>query len=376
MLFSAMTLTHFDIDKHLGELIFYPGSDLFFFKKPALQKEKATSRNRTVQLVPRKLRIMAIPVRIPKGPLYIDIDGYRVNGTYPVDLYRSGVQYEPRPDDKFVVTFQKCGTTWCQQIGYLIFHRGVPPATAQEFFKASPFLEMYGGDAARIMERPGLIKTHLPYHLAPHSSEAKYLVMVRNPKDVCVSLFYHTRDFAVYDFRDGTFENFFEVFLKGDTDNGDYFENVLSWYNHRNDPNVLVVLYEDMKANPRELVLKMAGFLDEACHKLLTENEDILRDVLKYSTFTFMKLYFEERFQKFYTEPLEQEDSVPSGLKRMREFVREHPGAATFTRKGIVGDWKSHFTPQMNARMEERMRQKFSHTDLIDIWSKYGLMST
>lgn len=319
---------------------------------------------------------MAVPVRVPKGPLYTDIDGYRLAAAYPVDLYRSAIKYQPRPDDKFVVTYQKSGTTWTQQIGYLIFHKGVPPATALEFLKASPFLEMFGADTVRAMQRPGLIKTHLPYDLTPYSPDAKYLVVIRNPKDVCVSLFYHTRDWDIYDFKNGKFEDFFEVFLKGQTDNGDYFDHVLSWYAHRDDPNVLMIHYEDMKASPRELVLKIAKFLDEAYYNLLTENEDILQNVLKYSMISFMKPHFEERFKDFFTKPFQPEASFPPGLKMLHEFVREHPSVATYTRKGIVGDWKAHFTPDMNTRMEERILEKLSHTDLIENWTKHGVMFT
>lgn len=210
---------------------------------------------------------MSVDVRYPRGPLYRDIDGFRLNAYVPVDLYRSALKYKPRSDDVFIVTFPKSGTLWMQQIGYLIFHDGSPAPDGLEFYKTTPFLEMFGAEDVVKMKRPGLIKTHLPYDLIPKSPSAKYVYVCRNPKDVCVSFFYHTKGFVAYDFADGSFEDYFDVFTQGANDFGDYFDHVLSWYAHRNDPNVLFLRYEDIKADPRSQVLKFAAFLGEEYRK-------------------------------------------------------------------------------------------------------------
>ncbi|KAG0443395.1 hypothetical protein HPB47_014967 [Ixodes persulcatus] len=97
------------------------------------------------------------------------------------------------------------------------------------------------------MARPGAIKTHMPFQLQPYSKDTKYLYIARNPYDCCVSFFYHTKGLPRYNFADGTFDEFFEMFIEGKVDTGDYFDNLLSWYEHRNDPNVLFLTYEDLK---------------------------------------------------------------------------------------------------------------------------------
>lgn len=315
---------------------------------------------------------MAVEVRIPNGPLYIDMDGFRLSRNFTLEMYRSGLKYQPRPDDMFVVTFPKCGTTWTQHIGYLIFHKGVPPPSALDFLKSSPFLEMLGADAIKAMKRPGLIKTHLPYDTMPQHAQAKYLYVCRNPKDACVSFFHHTRAFAGYEFSDGRFEDFFEVFMEGKNEYEDYFEHVLSWYSHRNDPNVLFIHYEDMKNDPKKAVLEIAEFLDKDHHKLLVENEEMLKNVIEHSDIKSMKVAAVENFEKFFANPLE-EDNVPAGLRAFHEAAKRQPNAG-FIRKGIVGDWKQHFNADMNKRMEEKILAKLSQTDLIDIWKKYGIM--
>ncbi|XP_065294569.2 sulfotransferase 1C4-like [Dermacentor albipictus] len=314
-----------------------------------------------------------IDVHLPNGPLYQDMDGVlRLSQNFTVEALRSALNYKPQPDDKFVVTFPKCGTTWTQHIGFLIFNKGVPPSSGLEFFNRSPFIEMLGADSVRDMTRPGVIKTHLPYHFMPMHPQAKYLYVCRNPKDTCVCFFYHTRGFTGYEFADGKFDDFLEFFMSGETDYGDYFDHVLGWYKHRSDPNVLFLHYEDMKAQPRESVLKIAEFLDQSYHKLLLDNEDVLQNVIKYSDIESMKDYASRNFTNFFTNQIEGE--APKGLRVFHEASQKNPSIANFIRKGIVGDWKNHFSPEQNARLENKILVLLRDTDLVDTWRKHGVM--
>ena len=43
------------------------------------------------------------------------------------------------------------------------------------------------------------------------------------------------------------------------------------------------------------------------------------------------------------------------------------PGTS-FWRRGVVGDWRTHFTPEMNARVDEKMREKWGGTPLTDMF--------
>lgn len=80
-------------------------------------------------------------------------------------------------------------------------------------------------------------------------------------KDCCVSFYHHTENIAGYNFQGGSFDDFFELFINGLTDFGDYFDCVMSWYEHRNDPNVLFIAYEELKKDNVENVLKIAEFM-------------------------------------------------------------------------------------------------------------------
>lgn len=316
---------------------------------------------------------MSVDVRYPRGPLYRDIDGFRLNAYVPVDLYRSALKYEPQSDDVFIVTFPKSGTLWMQQIGYLIFHDGSPAPDGLEFYKTTPFLEMFGAEDVVKMKRPGLIKTHLPYDLIPKSPSANYVYVCRNPKDVCVSFFYHTKGFVAYDFADGSFEDYFDVFTQGANDFGDYFDHVLSWYAHRNDPNVLFLRYEDIKADPRSHVLKFAAFLGEE-YRNKVEQPAILDQVIEFSGIDFMRSKTGADIKAFLTKPLENDEDVCPGLKQFHYLARKYPKTVGFIRKGQVGDWKEHFTPEMNAIMEAKIYERLGDTDLIDVWKKYDVL--
>ena len=74
----------------------------------------------------------------------------------------------------------------------------------------------------------------LPFARTPWSVQAKYLYVARNPFDCAVSFYHHTRGFVRhYDFAEGTWETFFDCFLRGEVDFGDYFDHLVSWWPHR-----------------------------------------------------------------------------------------------------------------------------------------------
>src|SRR5688500_4017728 len=93
----------------------------------------------------------------------------------------------------------------------------------------TPYLEMQGKQAAENLVRPAAIKVHLPYHLAPRNPNAKYIVVVRNIKDTCVSFFHHTRGIPLYSFEGGSFDVYFQLFAEGQVDYGSYLDWILSW---------------------------------------------------------------------------------------------------------------------------------------------------
>ncbi|KAH7972479.1 hypothetical protein HPB52_012473 [Rhipicephalus sanguineus] len=215
-----------------------------------------------------------------------DVNGLWIHHFFHEDLIRSVLAYKPRDDDIFLATYPKCGTTWTQYLILSILTDGHPPKTVVDFMLASPFMEMMGAEAAERMARPGLLKTHLPFNLQPYSPRAKYIYVTRNPYDVCVSFYYHMKGITAKKY-DASFDRFCKAFIAGKVSCGDYFDHLLSWYEHRNDPNVLFFTYEEMKKDIDFWTLKIADFMGEQDVDGLWINkffhEDIIRSALAYT---------------------------------------------------------------------------------------------
>ena len=69
----------------------------------------------------------------------------------------------------------------------------------------------------------------MPGGVEPAASPCKYIYVARNPKDVAVSMFYHTKAIVQYEFN-GNWDCFFELFMQGNVDCGMWFNHVLEWW--------------------------------------------------------------------------------------------------------------------------------------------------
>ena len=110
-------------------------------------------------------------------------------------------EVKPRPDDIWIVTYPKSGTTWTQQIVRLILNRG--KNDGKLLSEVIPFVEGVNPKLPGYnkplnldeMASPRAFKSHFPYDQMPcgplNTTQGKYIYVVRNPKDVFVSLHIH-----------------------------------------------------------------------------------------------------------------------------------------------------------------------------------------
>ncbi|KAK8788873.1 hypothetical protein V5799_021350 [Amblyomma americanum] len=225
-------------------------------------------------------------------PLTREIAGMHWSHYFSEECVRSALAYEARPDDVFIVSYPKCGTTWLQYLVYNIYSGGVPPKDYEQFSDNTPFLEMVGAARSIQRTRPGAIKTHLPFNRQPYNPQARYLYITRNPFDCCVSYYYHTKHLPGYCFSKGTFDEFFELFVTGDMEYGDYFDHVLSWYPHRADSNVLFLTYEELKQDTAAAVAKIAAFLGDEYKDRLHREPGLVGRILETAALNSMKKIF------------------------------------------------------------------------------------
>lgn len=263
---------------------------------------------------------------------------------FPVAAFASALDFVPGADDWLLVTYPKCGTTWVQNIIYLLLHDGKPLRADQRLDQGFPHLEEVGSEHISRMAAPRLIKTHLSVDRMPVHSAARYIHVARNPFDCVVSFFHHTRGFPQhYDFEAGTFEDFFECFMTGAVDFGDYFDHLLSWIEAGNAANVLFLTYEELHSDTAAQVQRMAGHLGGKAARAVA-NAQVLTAVLKHSRFDAMR-----RDQQRWSSA-RPADRPP------------------FVRCGQVGDWRRHLTGDQARRLAARFRARTRGSAAAALW--------
>ena len=118
-----------------------------------------------------------------------------------------------------------------------------------------------------------IFKTHAPVQLLPGSGDhagtgsvikrkLRTIVVTRNPKDACVSMFYHARNIKPFE-NFGPWEDWVQRWGRGDVESGNFWVWHLGWWQEkRRDPErVLWVHFEDLKADAVRETTRVAKFL-------------------------------------------------------------------------------------------------------------------
>jgi hypothetical protein len=116
---------------------------------------------------------------------------------------------------------------------------------------------------------------------------AKYIVIYREP---CAAFYSYFNFFKGWFFQSGdiSLHEFVKDFLlaigapEKKTDVASYFVHLLSWWEHKNDSNVLFLFFEDMKDDLESVVRMVAAFMG-------IQDEERIKKAVKMSSFEFMK---------------------------------------------------------------------------------------
>jgi hypothetical protein len=173
--------------------------------------------------------------------------------------------------------------------------------------------------------------SHLSYYEVPKG--AKYVVSLREPKDAMVSLyrfmegwFLEPGAISISDFAQGRLAN-------GGREPG-YWQHLLSWWEQRDNPDVLLLSYEHMAAEPEMHVRKLAAFCGIAL------DDDLLSLALERSSFDYMLLH-KDRFDDAMMRTLTEERcNLPPGSDSAK------------VRKGGVGGHKSEMPADLAATLD------------------------
>jgi hypothetical protein len=166
--------------------------------------------------------------------------------------------WQPRPDDVFVATYPRSGTTWMQFLLHLLVR---PEVEFRHINDACPWVERslaIGSVEPRALARlpsPRIFKTHLLRQWLP--AQGRFVVIVRDPADVAVSYYELYRAYLGFG---GSLDEFLERFVAGRVQYGSWWAHVRSWERHAGDHDVLLLRYEALRADPAEQLRRVAAF--------------------------------------------------------------------------------------------------------------------
>ena len=257
-----------------------------------------------------------------------------------------------RDDDIVISTYAKSGTTWTQQIvAQLLFG----PDPELEVAQMSPWLDLRVPPKevklpmVEAQNHRRFLKTHLPLDALVFSPKAKYIYIGRDGRDMVWSMYNHHANAnqlwyeALNDTHGrvgppvepprGDVHQYFREWLEYDGyPFWSFWENVRTWWEVRDLPNVLFVHFANLKQDMPGQMRRIAAFLD------IPIDETQWEEIVEYCSFDWMKRNATK--------------SVPLG------GAFWDAGAQVFINKGTNGRWVGILTPEDVAEYEERAVQE------------------
>ncbi|MGH8902426.1 MAG: sulfotransferase domain-containing protein [Egibacteraceae bacterium] len=198
-------------------------------------------------------------------------------------------RFRPRLGDVVISTSPKAGTTWLQRIlSLLIFGPGRLPDT---LWRLSPWIDSRVAGPIDIMierterqDHQRFVKSHLPLDALPYQPQLRYIYVGRDTRDVFVSLWNHYRSHTDFTY---------EALAAGDPEGGpiprcpndprdlwrawitrgsfpwetdgwpfwSHHYHAASFWQFRHLPNLLLVHYNDLLADPAGQMRRIAEFV-------------------------------------------------------------------------------------------------------------------
>lgn len=168
-----------------------------------------------------------------------------------------GMSLKVRPDDTFLVSYPKSGNTWMRFLIANLLQQN-PPVGLLEADCLIPSVDGKSKKFFDDMKSPRVIKSHFSFIPA----YKRVIYVVRDPRDVVMSQYHYQIKRGVLE-GGASLDGFAQRFLKGEVcPYGSWGDNVGSWTaTRRDDPNFLLLRYEDMLSDVTTGATKISKFI-------------------------------------------------------------------------------------------------------------------
>jgi hypothetical protein len=247
--------------------------------------------------------------------------------------------YQPTEHDVFVVTYVKSGTNWMMQLAHQLLFHGRGEYEHIHCVVAWPDTDMMGPMRNYAIplrdprvwqaspEAKRVIKTHFRWEDVPYSPAAKYILVIRDPKDVFVSSYHFFVKSGPLSFTNLSVAAFLDIFLSDQFFmGGSWGITTAAYWAQRDKPNVLVCSFKEMRRDLAGTVTRVASFLG------VDASPEDLRLVTEKSSFAYMKTI---------------DDKFSTG--KFLQFGKP----AAMMRKGTEGGASELITPAQARRIDE-----------------------
>lgn len=163
----------------------------------------------------------------------------------------------------------------------------------------------------------------------------KIIYVVRDPLDVCVSLYHHLMKSGISEWlSNASFSEYFNTLYRDPKTvfYGLWEDHVTSWLTKRDEFDILLVKYEDLQEDSRREITRIVRFLGRE------ETDEAIARIADKTSF--------------------------KNCKAKELFVSHDAKEESFLRKGVVGDWLNYFN-EKDAEVMKKIKD--------DVYEKLGL---
>ncbi|KAL5280699.1 hypothetical protein ACFFRR_004608 [Megaselia abdita] len=266
--------------------------------------------------------------------------------SYPEFVDRA-LDFKVRYDDIWILGQQKTGTTWMQDMAWLITHNfDFKTSENSHVYERSVNLEYTGVyqpfagteaekkgvssfAATENMTSPRIIKSHLSPNMLPKelwTKKPKVIYLTRNVKDSAVSLYHMYKGLKYFD---GTKEQFLDALMTDSLAYCPYWPHILEFWEMRNESNIFFISYERIKRDLRGSFKEISEFLENPC------SDDILDKAVDHLSFQSMK-----------------NSKAGQTLQKIMEDIHGTSGEFKFIRRGEIGSHKDELPEGYSEKMD------------------------